>query len=134
MKVVDRRCCGIDVHKDSVTATILVFGEGQECEVRTRQFGTHGKELQRLAQWLRASQVLRDGGVYRELGGGYYDSLPRARAQSGLIRRLERLGLEVIVRAAQPLITPPLSSEIKRKRGRPYQCLERHIDCKHKRL
>ena len=57
MQVADRRCCGIDVHKDSVTATILVFGEGQECEVRTQQFGTHGKELQRLAQWLRASQV-----------------------------------------------------------------------------
>jgi hypothetical protein len=27
MQVVYRRCGGLDVHKDSITATVLVFGE-----------------------------------------------------------------------------------------------------------
>lgn len=57
MQVVYRRCCGIDVHKDSLTATILVFAEDGQREVRTQVFLTHWKELQRLAQWLRSSKV-----------------------------------------------------------------------------
>ena len=81
-----------------------------------------------------AYHLLRDGGVYRELGGGYYDALHPARTQSRLIRRLERLGLQVIVRPAQPAITPPLPPNNKRKRGRPCKCLERQIDCKHSHL
>jgi transposase len=68
MQVVYRRCCGIDVHKDSVTATILVFPPQGEREVRTQQFGTYWKELQRLAQWLRSSKVekvaMESTGVY----------------------------------------------------------------------
>ena len=68
MKVVYSRCCGIDVHKDSLTATVLVFGGGGEREVRTQEFGTHWKELQRLAQWLRSSKVekivMESTGVY----------------------------------------------------------------------
>jgi len=68
MQVVYRRCCGIDVHKDSVTATILVFPDEGEREMRTQQFGTHWKELQRLAQWLRSSKVekvaMESTGVY----------------------------------------------------------------------
>ncbi len=68
MQVVYRRCCGLDVHKDSITATVLVFHEGAEREVRTQQFGTHWKELQRLAQWLRSSKVekvaMESTGVY----------------------------------------------------------------------
>jgi transposase len=69
MQVVYRRCCGIDVHKDSLTATILVFSDGREREVRTQQFGTHWKELQRLAQWLRGSKVEK---VARESTGVYW--------------------------------------------------------------
>ncbi len=57
MQVVNRRCCGLDMHKDSITATILVFPDDGEREVRTQQFGTHWKELQRLGQWLRGSKV-----------------------------------------------------------------------------
>jgi transposase len=68
MQVMYRRCCGLDVHKDSITATILVFEQGKEREKRTKEFGTHWKELQRLAQWLRSCQVekvaMESTGVY----------------------------------------------------------------------
>ncbi len=69
MQVVYRRCGGLDVHKDSVTATVLVFGEAGEREVRKKQFGTHWKGLQRLGQWLRASKVER---VAMESTGVYW--------------------------------------------------------------
>jgi hypothetical protein len=52
-----RRCAGLDVHKDSLTATILVFPEKGERAVRTKEFRSYGKDLQRLAPWLRRSLV-----------------------------------------------------------------------------
>jgi transposase len=68
MQVVYRRCCGLDVHKDSITATVLVFDEDKRREKRTQEFGTHWKELQRLALWLRSSKVekvaMESTGVY----------------------------------------------------------------------
>ncbi len=68
MQVVYRRCGGLDVHKDSITATVLVFEESGERQVRTKEFRTHWKELQRLAQWLRSSLVecvaMESTGVY----------------------------------------------------------------------
>lgn len=50
-----RRCAGLDVHKETITATVLVFDDKGSRQVRTRQFGTYWKQLQALAQWLRAS-------------------------------------------------------------------------------
>jgi hypothetical protein len=46
MQVVYRRCAGLDVHKDSITATILVFPEEGERQVRTQEFRTYWKDLQ----------------------------------------------------------------------------------------
>jgi transposase len=68
MEVVYRRCCGLDVHKDSITACVLVLdGKGQR-EVRTKEFRTYWKELQRLKLWLYASKVecvaMESTGVY----------------------------------------------------------------------
>ena len=34
MEVVYRRCCGIDVHKDFITACVLVNEPGKQREVR----------------------------------------------------------------------------------------------------
>src|SRR6185312_4123344 len=82
-----------------------------------------------------AYHLLRDRGVCRDLRGSYYDSLHPLRTQNRLIRWLERLGLQVIVRPTQPapeLATAP--SGHKRRRGRPCKCLERRIDCKHMHL
>lgn len=41
VQVVHSRCCGLDVHKDQVTACVLVLGENEKREVRKREFATH---------------------------------------------------------------------------------------------
>jgi Transposase len=68
MEVVYRRCCGIDVHKDSITACVLVNEAGKERSVRKKQFRTYWKDLQRLRFWLLASKVekvaMESTGVY----------------------------------------------------------------------
>jgi hypothetical protein len=38
MQVVYRRCGGLDVHKDTITATVLVFGEEGQRDVRKQEF------------------------------------------------------------------------------------------------
>lgn len=64
-----------------------------------------------------AYHLLRDRTVYRELGGNFFDLLHPQRTQNRLVRRLERLGLQVVIhppcsacRAAssQALPRPPL--------------------------
>ncbi len=82
-----------------------------------------------------AFHLLRDGGVYRDLGGNYYDSLHPLRIQSRLIRRLKRLGFQVLLRPANPasqLPAAPLTQ--KRRPGRPCKCLEKGTHCKHTHL
>ena len=44
-----------------------------------------------------AYHILRDGTVYRELGGNYFDTLHPERTQKRLVARLERLGFQVSV-------------------------------------
>jgi len=69
MQVVYRRCCGLDVHKDSITACVLVLdGKGQR-EVRTKEFQTYWKDLQRLKLWLYGCRVER---VAMESTGVYW--------------------------------------------------------------
>ena len=68
MQVVYSRCCGLDVHKDQVTACVLVLGDNGRREVRAREFATHWKELQKLKMWLHACKVtqvaMESTGVY----------------------------------------------------------------------
>lgn len=68
MQVVYRRCCGLDVHKNSVTACVLVFHEGGSKEVRRKEFGTYWKQLCALRWWLQVSKVthvaMESTGVY----------------------------------------------------------------------
>jgi transposase len=68
MEVVYRRCCGIDVHKDSVTACVLVNEPGKQREVRKKEFRTYWSDLQKLKLWLYASKVehvaMESTGVY----------------------------------------------------------------------
>jgi len=78
--------------------------------------------------------MLRDDVEYREFGGDYFDKLNPVRTRNRLIRRLQKLGLQVSLSPHPdlPPITaaPPLNS--KRKRGRPCKCVERLIHCIHK--
>src|SRR6266540_2511624 len=55
MDVVVERCAGLDVHRDSVVATVRVPGTGKSRrrrEQRTRSFGTTIGQLETLADWL----------------------------------------------------------------------------------
>src|SRR5438445_9403489 len=65
MQVVHEVCCGLDVHKKSVTACVL-WATGRRRQ--TREFGTFTRELLELADWLRAGGVthvaLESTGVY----------------------------------------------------------------------
>lgn len=75
-----------------------------------------------------AFHLLRDGGVYREMGGDYFDRLHPERARRRLAARLERLGFEV---ALKPRVEPAGAVGPRTKKGRPCKCAERGIPCKH---
>ena len=52
MRVVYERCCGLDVHKTSVVACVLVMGAGGEPQKEVRTFGTMTADILALADWL----------------------------------------------------------------------------------
>jgi transposase len=68
MEIVLARCCGLDVHKKSVTACVLTPGDqaGTRREIRT--FETMTDSLVRLADWLTESEVrhvaMESTGIY----------------------------------------------------------------------
>jgi transposase len=78
-----------------------------------------------------AFHILRDGTIYQERGGDYFDRLNPQRTQRRLTARLERLGWQVVLK---PRNNPPEAPTPPRRRGRPCKCAERAIDCKHGRL
>lgn len=81
--------------------------------------------------------IVRDGGIYQELGADHYDLKNKPKVTSKLVDRLQRLGFYVTL---QPIPTPeeltiaqePTPVAVpRRKRGRPCKCAERGIPCKH---
>ncbi len=67
MDVLHSRCCGLDVHKSSISACILLREAGR-VQKHQRRFGAMTQELQELAEWLRqfgVTQVaMESSGVY----------------------------------------------------------------------
>ena len=57
MKRIYRRCCGIDVHKATLTACVRVHGPGGKLTQEIRSFGTTSDELLSLHDWLSAQRV-----------------------------------------------------------------------------
>ena len=53
MRVHHTICCGIDVHKNSVTACLMWGPAGQEPEHEIRRFATMTSDLKALAEWLK---------------------------------------------------------------------------------
>src|SRR5713226_3797815 len=53
MDVVHRCCCGVDVHKETVTACVARAELTGRKRHEKRQFGTATRELLALADWLR---------------------------------------------------------------------------------
>lgn len=68
MDVVVERCCGLDVHKDTVVACVRTPGRGGRRQQDTRTFGTMAADLLALRDWLVAMGVTLCGmestGVY----------------------------------------------------------------------
>ena len=68
MEVLYDRCCGIDVHKRSLTACVLTPGPGGRPAKAVRTFGTMTADLEALAAWLTEAGVthvaMESTGVY----------------------------------------------------------------------
>jgi hypothetical protein len=77
--------------------------------------------------------ILRERTEYREIGGDYFDQLHPERTRNRLVRRLERLGYEVILqpRAIAAISSPGDMPPPRRRRGRPCLCAQRQIPCIH---
>lgn len=54
MQVVYERCCGLDVHKKTVVACVLVTGGDGVVQRTVRTFATMTADLLALDDWLRA--------------------------------------------------------------------------------
>ena len=54
MEVLHERCCGLDVHKNSVTACLLT---SQEKQIKT--YGTMTDDLLEMADWLSVNNGLK---------------------------------------------------------------------------
>src|SRR4029077_14279901 len=67
MDVLHPRCCGLDVHKNSISACILEQAAGR-VQKHQRRFGAMTQDLQELANWLRQFEVtqvaMESSGVY----------------------------------------------------------------------
>ncbi|HET8646224.1 MAG TPA: IS110 family transposase, partial [Vicinamibacteria bacterium] len=68
MDVLYPRCCGLDVHKDTVVACLVTPGGGPGPRKEVRTFGTTTEELRDLAGWLAAAEcthvAMESTGVY----------------------------------------------------------------------
>ena len=68
MEVKYERCCGIDVHKKSVVACVIVPGADGQPVKETRTFDTMTEDLEALSRWLSESGVthvaMESTGVY----------------------------------------------------------------------
>lgn len=68
MEVLYPRCCGLDVHKKTVTACLITPGPKGERHKEVRTFGTMTEDLLALADWLVLSScthvAMESTGVY----------------------------------------------------------------------
>ena len=61
------RCCGIDVHKESLTVCIMK-GSGKSMTKEIRQFSTFTEDIRALGAWLKGHEIthiaIESTGVY----------------------------------------------------------------------
>jgi transposase len=65
-----------------------------------------------------AWHIIRDGGIYQEAGGSYFDRLHPDRSARRLMRRLQQIGFDVTLTGTPP---KPASSKPERNRPQPTQ-------------
>ena len=68
MQAIIERCCGLDVHQETVVACLLVGAPGEQPYKEVRTFRTVTRDLEALRDWLREAGVTHVGmestGVY----------------------------------------------------------------------
>ena len=68
MRVVYEQCCGLDIHKKSVVACVLITPETGEVQRHVRTFSTMTAGLLALADWLTSRQItvvaMESTGIY----------------------------------------------------------------------
>ena len=75
------RAAGIDVHKMSLTCTVLVEDDRGHVASETRQYRTYGAELHLLVGWLASLDLAR---VVMESTGVFWKSVQRALSEAGV--------------------------------------------------
>lgn len=67
MKEILERCCGIDVHQESLTACVMI-GSGKTMTKEIRKFSTMTDDLEALAAWLKTEAIkhvaIESTGIY----------------------------------------------------------------------
>ena len=53
MQAIIERCCGLDVHQETVVACLLVGAPGEQPTKEVRTFRTVTRDLEALRDWLR---------------------------------------------------------------------------------
>jgi transposase len=68
MEAIHPRCAGLDLHKGSVVACVLISGKAGKVQKEVRTFGTMTDELLAMSDWLTAHEVthvaMESTGVY----------------------------------------------------------------------
>lgn len=68
MEVLYSRCCGLDVHKRTVVACVMMTGSGGQLEKELRSFGTTTDEILRMGDWMKGAGcthvAMESTGVY----------------------------------------------------------------------
>jgi transposase len=68
MKIIHRRCAGLDIHKKTISACIRIRVQGHKIEIHEAVFGTFTQDLERLRDWLKQYRVkqvaMESTGVY----------------------------------------------------------------------
>jgi len=67
MQEIIDRCCGIDVHQETLTACIMV-GSGKRMLREIKEFSTMTDDIERLGQWLKEHEIkqiaIESTGIY----------------------------------------------------------------------
>src|SRR4030095_15923679 len=83
MEVVHERCCGLDAHKQTIVACVIVPG-GRLPHTEVRTFGTMTVNLLELVDWLTSCQVthvaMESTGVYWQVSWNLLEGPGRAAA------------------------------------------------------
>jgi purine-nucleoside phosphorylase len=68
MRIIHRRCAGLDVHKKTISVCIRMRVHSHKIETQVAIFGTFTQDLERLLDWLKQYKVkqvaMESTGVY----------------------------------------------------------------------